>query len=541
MTKRMLITKKKSKMRINGKMVTHIIFIVFFALSVIVPLIMLFTNMTSDGIKTVFESKLFLPSLFNSITTALTSTVISVVLAIVAAYCVERSGIRATSLWSVIFVIPMLIPSISHAFGIITLFGQNGVITNALHIGGNIYGFVGIVLGSVMYSFPVAFLMISSILRYEDGMSYKAARVLGIPLIRRITSITLPYLKKTLISTFFAVFTMIITDYGVPLAVGGQMSTLASLMYNTAVANSNYNNGSVIGVILLIPAVAAFIVDLVTSDKTSSGFVVESVDKPNRLWIKIVSYCFCAFLSLFVLLPIIAFCVMSFATKYPVNMTFTFEHIFNTIERGAGTQLLYSMLYALLTTVIGVIIGFLCAYSTSRMKGKLSKVVHLLAMISMAVPGIVLGLSYLLFFSKSFIYGTVFIIVMVNTIHFFSSPYLMMYNTLSKVNAQLEDVGASLGIPKFRIILNVILPKVLPTLLEMAVYFFVNMMMTISAVSFLAPPAPKPLALMINQFESQLLMENAAFVSLLILFVNILIKGSFAIYRRISSRRDVKA
>lgn len=524
--------KKLSKLHIESKTVVHIIFIVFFTLSILVPLISMFFHMTGDGIKSVFTSKLFLPALKNSVLTALTATVISMALALIAAYCVERVKIKATSLWSIVFVIPMLIPSISHAFGIITLFGKNGIVTNFLHSEGNIYGFWGIVLGSVMYSFPVAFLMFSSILRYEDSMQYKAARVLGISFGRRVMCITLPYLRKTLITTFFAVFTMIITDYGVPLAVGGTTTTLSALMYNTAVANANYDNGSVIGVVLLIPAVIAFVVDLLNPEKNQSGFVTEGMEASDKIWVKVLAYIFCALVSVFVLMPIIVFCVMSFATKYPIDLSFTFEHISNTMARGAGEYLGYSLLYAFLVALFGTVIAFFCAYATARMKGRLSKFVHLAAIISMAIPGIVLGLSYLLFFNKSFIYGTVIIIVLVNSMHFFSSPYLMMYNTLSKVNGSLEDVGLSLGIPKWRIILNVIIPKVFPTLLEMFVYFFVNSMMTISAISFLAPPAPKSVALMINQFESQLLMESAAFVSLLILAVNVIIKGALTLFKK---------
>ena len=101
----------------------------------------------------------------------------------------------------------------------------------------------------------------------------------------------------------------------------------------------------------------------------------------------------------------------------------------------------------------------------------------------------------------------------------------MMYNALEKLNPQLEDVGQCLGVNRFYIIRDVVLPKVGHTLTEMFTYFFVNSMMTISAVSFLVPPAPKPVALMIGQFETQLLIESAAFVSLLILAVNLGIKG----------------
>lgn len=527
----------KHKIKLEHKTIVHLIFIIFFTLSIIVPLIYMFFNMTVEGIKEVFTSKQFPLALKNSLLTSLTATLFSLILALIASYITERVSIRAKSLWSIILVIPMLIPSISHAFGIITLFGKNGLITNLLHIGVDIYGFWGIVLGSVMYSFPVAFLMISSILRYEDSMQYKAARVLGIPFVKQITIITLPFLRKTLISTFFAVFTMIITDYGVPLAIGGTEPTLSTLMYNTAVANANYNNGSVIGVVLLIPAILAFIVDIANPEKNQSGFITEVMESSCKRGLQVLAYLFCVAISLFILLPIIAFGVMAFAEKYPVDMSFTFKHIINTFNRGAGELLAYSLLYAFLVGIVGVSVAFFCAYSTARMKGKLSRMVHLAAIVGMAIPGIVLGLAYLLFFNRSFIYGTILIIVLVNSMHFFSSPYIMMYNTLSKLNTSLEDVGLSLGIPKSRMIFNVIIPKVLPTLLEMFVYFFVNSMMTISAISFLAPPAPQSLALRINRFESQLLMECAAFVSLIILFVNLVIKGISTVYAKVKVRK----
>ena len=156
---------------------------------------------------------------------------------------------------------------------------------------------------------------------------------------------------------------------------------------------------------------------------------------------------------------------------------------------------------------------------------------------SMAIPGIVLGLSYVIFFHGTPIYGTIVIIILVNSIHFFSSPYLMMYNTLEKLNPNLEVVGQCLKISRYYVIRDVILPKVGATLIEMFTYFFVNTMMTISAVSFLVPPAPKPVALMIGQFESQLLVESAAFVSLLILTVNLAIKGAAAVLDSIYTRQ----
>ena len=112
--------------------------------------------------------------------------------------------------------------------------------------------------------------------------------------------------------------------------------------------------------------------------------------------------------------------------------------------------------------------------------------------------------------------------------HFFSSPYLMAYNSFSKINLNLESVAQTLGISKTLLVRDVLLPQMKSTILEMFSYFFVNSMMTISAVSFLATAQNKPLSLMINLFQAQMIVEGAAFVSLTILTVNILMK--FIIY-----------
>ena len=135
-----------------------------------------------------------------------------------------------------------------------------------------------------------------------------------------------------------------------------------------------------------------------------------------------------------------------------------------------------------------------------------------------------MSLTNIMFFKSTPIYGTFAILFLVNSMHFFASPYLMAYNTFGKINENLEDVGSTMGIGRWGIIKDVILPQSFGTILEMMSYFFVNCMMTISAVSFLANVSDKPLALMITQFEGQMQLECAAFVSLLILAVNVLLK-----------------
>jgi len=491
-----------------------------FLCAVFLPVISMLCRISWKGIADIYASSQFMPAVKNSLGSSLIGAAITLFLALLSAFCIERTNIKAKIFFTLVFTLPMLIPSISHAFGLVALFGANGAITRWLGLSGSAYGFWGIIGGGALYSFPMAFLMFSAILKYEDALPYKAAKILGIPAFNQFTGITLPYLKKTAISVFFAVFTLIITDYGVPLMIGGKCVTLSVLMYNKAVAMMNYDAGSVIGALLLIPAVIAFVVDILNPDTGQAGFVTETYVAESGKVKRFFAYVYCGIISVIIIAPILSFCVMAFATKYPVNNSFTLYHVMKTLNRGAGKYILNSLMYGLLTASVGTAFAFVCAYVTARVTSTWSKLLHLISIVSMAIPGLVLGLSYVIFFNGTLIYGTVLIVVLVNSMHFFSSPYLTLYNTMNKINPNLEDVGLSLGLGKARIIKDVILPKARFALYQSFVYFFVNSMMTISAVSFLSPPSPKPVALMINQFEAQLLMESAAFVSIVILVVN---------------------
>ena len=238
-----------------------------------------------------------------------------------------------------------------------------------------------------------------------------------------------------------------------------------------------------------------------------------------------LSYLYLGIITLIVLLPLLTFAFLSFVKKYPMDLSFTLYHIQRTFEMGGMQYLGNSLLIAAIAACVGTIGAFTTAYFPTRIKSKSSYILHLMAIASLAIPGIVLGLSYVLFFNSTWIYGTLALLILVNVVHFFASPYLMMYNTLNKMNHNLEDVGMILGVSRFNLVSHVIIPQVMPTLKKMFVYLFVNSMMTISAVSFLSNVDTKPIALMITQFEAIMMLESTAVVSLLILGVNMLMQS----------------
>lgn len=494
---------------------------VFWLVSIILPLVRMLSNMASVDVLAVMTTRKFSRALKQSLFVSGTATVISVSLAGLLSWAVARTNIRHKTLVNTLLTVPMLIPSISHGMGLIIILGANGWLSRLIGLDNGIYGFWGIVIGSVMYSFPVAYLMLYDVLRYEDGTPYEAAEVMGLKTGDRFSAITFPYLRKPLISVIFATFTMIITDYGVPLMVGGKFTTLPVMMYQDVIGMLDFGKGSVIGMILLVPALIACILDMANRDKGNAAFIGKAYGIKNNRTRDTVAKMICGIVIVLVFLPIGSFSVLSFVNKYPIDMTFSLSNANQAVQMGAMKYLRNSLIIAAVVSVFGTALAVFNAYMTARNKTRLSYPLHLMSIMSLAVPGLVLGLSYVMFFKGTVLYGTFAILFLVNSMHFFSSPYLMAYNTFGKINENLESVGAAMGIGRWAVTKDVILPQAKGTILEMMSYFFVNCMMTISAVSFLANVSDKPIALMITQFEGQMQLECAAFVSLIIFLVNV--------------------
>ena len=530
-------------MRRSSSRLLKYILLAYLTVTVIVPIVMLFSQIRGENLESVFTSAQFLPMLWNSVLTTVVATVISVVLAFALAYVINRTGVKFKSVWMVLFTIPMLIPSISHGMGLVLLFGDNGLITNLLGIQIELYGYCGIIMGSVLYSFPVAFLMFFDSLQYEDYTIYEAADVLGMSKLRMFKTITIPSMKRTIVSAILAVFTMVFTDYGVPLMTGGTVMTLPVYMYREVIGMMNFSNGAVIGVVLLAPAIIAFLMDL---KKSNTVGAVSTVTKPfhiaeNKMR-DIGAYAFLVLSLLVMCLPIIAFACLSFVKQYPIDMSFTWDNVQKLVSSGIGMYFVNSVAVALLTALLGTCFSYFAAYCTARSGKKISnQVLHFISMLPLAIPGVVLGLSYVMTFKSMPLYGTIFMLVIVNIIHFFSSPYLMAYNSLSKFNPNLEDVAHTLGISKMKMLVSVYIPSTTYTIVEMYSYFFVNVMITISAVSFLVNFRTMPLSLLIPQLESQSFIEGTALVSLLILVLNLAEKGISFFVKKAIEKQNTKA
>ncbi len=450
--------------------------------------------------KTYFSTPSLVTALFNSIWVALLTTGIVVPLAFVYAYALTRSCMALKGVFTALALLPIFAPSLLAAISLIYIFGNQGFLKGLL--GGNsIYGPIGIVFAQVCYCFPHAVMIIVTALRLADGRLYEVAEALGTTRRRVFFTVTLPGARYGLISAAFVVFTLVITDFGIPKVIGGQFNVLATDAYKQIVGQQNFEMGAVVGLILLAPAVLAFFVDRQIQKKQVALLSARAVPyepKPAPLRDGLL-LAYCGVIG-FILLAMLGISVWASFIKYwPYNLSLTLANYdFANFEPGGWGTYVTSLKMAGLVAVIGTALIFSGAYLIEKTKVSpgLRSVAHLLAMLPMAVPGLVLGLGYVFFVNAKWnplniFYGTLAVLV-VNTIaHFYTVAHITATTALKQIDNEFESVSSSLKVPFWTTFRRVTVPISMPAILDIAVYMFVNALTTISAVVFLYGPSTK--------------------------------------------------
>jgi iron(III) transport system permease protein len=199
----------------------------------------------------------------------------------------------------------------------------------------------------------------------------------------------------------------------------------------------------------------------------------------------------------------------SLATYWPYNLTPTLKHyVLGLVDAEVGPAFASSLQLAAGTAFFGTIIVFTGAYMLEKTRGMdaLRPVVRMLSMLPMAVPGLVLGLGYIFFFNApgnpvSGLYQTMTLLIICTIVHFYTTGHLTAVTALKSLDAEFEAVSASLKVPFFTTFRRVTLPICTPTLVDIARYFFVNAMTTISAVVFLYSPETKTASIAILRLD----------------------------------------
>ena len=492
-----------------------------------------------------FTSPNMISSFKNSFVVSGIVTVVTFLLAFFYAFCISRIHMRSKYVLRYISMISLFTPTMLHGIALVYLFGRQGIISNVLMAWLNakmgtshafpfeIYGAAGIIISEVIYTFPHAYLILSVSFAMSDYRLYEAAETMGAGNLRKFFTVTLPSVKYGTISALTTIFILSFTDMGAPKIVGGQYNVMAVDIYKQVIGQQNFSMGATVAVLLLIPALIAFFIDRLIQRRQGATFSSKSVPYVIRrsLFPETIAAVYCWGIALCIFFVIGTSVFVSFMKFFPYDMTLTLKHYMFKYVAGDFSSYLNSLKVALGTAAAGTAVAFAAAYTAEKTKVKdfLRKVPYALAIATLAVPGLVIGLAYILFFNSpsnpfSFIYGTLAILVLANIIHFIAVPVMSITSSLKKQDKEYDNVAESMGVAPVKTLFRVTLPLSLNAVMETFFYFFVNSMVTISAVIFLYGQDTKLATIAIVSMDDAGDTASAAAMASLILFTNMGVK-----------------
>ena len=456
----------------------------------------------------------------HSLVIAVLTTIITLALAFPFAFGLTRISLPGKSLLRAIAQVPLLAPSLLPALSLVYLFGNKGLLRDVM-MGHSLYGPIGIVIASVFAFFPQAVLILTTALSVSDARLYEAARALGAGPVRRFFTITLPGAHYGLVSAAFVVFTCSLSDFGIPMVLGGHYPVLATEVFEQVVGLQDFGVGSVVGLALLAPVSLALWAESWSAKRQKALLSARSVLlRPTRD--RAAEAGFLAYCGLIgaLLLGIVAMgAFASLVTFWPYNLTPTLKNYdFGHFDEAGWGSFGNSLILATGTALLGTALTFGGAYLTEKLPGfaRLKRLVRSLAMAPLGVPGMVLGLGYIFFFDRPGnplhgLYGTLAILIACTCVHLYGVGHLTATTALKQLDGDYEAVSASLKVSLWRTFLRVTLPLCLPAILDIAIYLFVTAMTTVSVVAFLYTPDNKPASVAIlNMDESGTVAAAAA-------------------------------
>jgi iron(III) transport system permease protein len=494
-----------------------------------------------------FSTPTLVTSAEHTITIGIVTTIIVVVLAFTYAYALTRSCMPLKGLFRSLALIPILAPSLLPAISLVYLFGNQGMIKGML-FGETIYGPIGIVISLAFWIFPHAIMILTTALATADSRLYEAAVALRASRRRIFFTVTLPAAKYGVMSACFVAFTYAITDFGAPKVIGGWYNVLSVDIYKQVVGQWNFNMGAVVSVVLLFPVLLSFIADRLVQRRQVAQISARSVPlepTPNRRFdLAMLVYCLVIACILVGMLGVSAYA--SLIKFWPYDLSFVLSNYqFDLMDGGGWDAYWNSIEMATAVALFGTLIIFTGAYlvEKSQRYGQVRSVLQFLAIVPLAVPGMVLGLAYIFFFNNpsnplSFIYHTMTILVICTIVHYYTVPHLTALTALKQLDAEFEAVSASLKVPFYKTFTRVTFPVCLPAILDISIYLFINAMTTVSAVVFLWGPETHLASVAVLNMDDQGDIAPAAAMAMMIVYTSAGVRLLHALVTRGVQRRS---
>lgn len=511
-----------------------IIFLSFLAYPIVSLLAKSFQGIdgfTLHNYSEVLKNEGFVIALKNSIVVSLSAAACSLGLGFLLAYT-----LNFTNVWpwlkktiSMIASMPILLPTITYGFAIIYSFGKQGLLTKLAGFQFfNVYGFGGILMGYIIYTLPTSFLLLNNAMKQIDKKYLLVSRLMQDHALRSFFMTILRPLLATLATCLIQCFFLSFTDFGIPASVGGRYHVIASLLYSYMLGSiPDFVRGAVVAMMMLLPSILSIIImQYLQRYQIRYHQVSETILKRNRLRDSLLGIlssgvCF-SLISVFAVIFI-----LPFIRQWPYQISFSMEHIYAVFK---DPQLLHVLKNTLLMAFASAMFGTLFTYAAALVSershiGKYKcKSLDALSLITNTIPGMVIGIAYLFIFSGTPLQNTMPLLIVCNVIHFFSTPYLMLKESLGKMNASFETTAKLMGDSCLQTIVRIITPNARYSLIEVFSYYFINSAVTVSAIIFIAGAHTMVITTKIKELQ-YLAKFNEVFVLSFVLFaVNLTVK-----------------
>ena len=478
-----------------------------------------------------FSKPVVVQSLYNSLYVSIWTTVITTLLAFFFSYGLTRTTIRLKKTLYYMSMAPLIAPSLLQAMVLISLFGANGLITSGLlKTEWNIYGPVGIIISEVLYCFPHAMIILYTTLSAVDTRLDEAASSLGASGITTFFRVTVPTARYGIFSAAALVFNLTITDFGNPIIIGRGYRVLATEIYLQVIGMQRFDMGTTIAVILLVPSVLAFMLNYYFTQKSNS--LVSSQAKPTLTPSRRVkkysftSYCWLLAGILFSVIIIVV--IKAFVKLWMYDWNLTLKH-FNFRIPGGLSVLWTSLWVSVFVAVIGAAVTMVNGYIIEKKKPFFAQPLYMLSVIPAAIPGLVMGLSYILIFNTKFLgldeilYGKPALIIINIIVCNFTLGTLSSISNMKNIDMEMDEAATSLGAGIINTFLKIIFPLNRISFMSNLIYYFMRSMVTISAVIFLISPDVHLAAISVINLEKDGKEGASSAMTTLIILVVILV------------------
>jgi len=487
---------------------------------------------TFDTWKTVLGNTQYLKALWGSIQLGICTATASTLIGFIFAFAVARTSMKGKKLVTALATMPVISPPFSLTLSIILLFGNNGLITKRLLGLENfsIYGLGGLTLVQTISMFPIAFLTMQGVLQAIDSTLEDASLDLNASRRHTFLHVTLPLALPGILSSWLLVFTNSLADFANPLLLSGSYRVLSVESYIEVTGMNRLSNGAALSILLLLPTLSAFFVQRSWVSKKS--YVVVT-GKPSMRLSDLASpgtrralMAFVALVSGFIVAlygTIVAGC---FVKNWGFDYTFTLANIGEALTRGKAA-LLSTMTLAGIATPIAGMLAMIAAVILVRKKFTGKKVLEGLIMTPFALPGTLVGISYILAFNKPplLLVGTGAILVINYVIRELPVGLEGGVATLRQIDPSIEEAASDLGADQATIFRTVILPLIRPAFISSMSYTFVRSMTAVSAIIFLISARWYHITIQIYNFSENIRFGLASVLSTTLIIIVLAVFG----------------